>query len=118
MPINMKGINPILLLLFYYLFLSLGGSKSSADTIQAGNGGNGVYIVYMGAADSTNASLRNDHAHVLNTVLRRYIYNCIYIVQTSIILIYVTYINCTCMFMKCTIYMGDVKNLCEGMGRL
>lgn len=34
-----------------------------------------VYIVYMGAADSTNASLRNDHAHVLNSVLRRYVRN-------------------------------------------
>ncbi|KAL5189496.1 CO(2)-response secreted protease [Glycine soja] len=30
-----------------------------------------VYIVYMGAADSTNVSLRNDHAQVLNLVLRR-----------------------------------------------
>ncbi|KAH1244229.1 CO(2)-response secreted protease [Glycine max] len=43
----------------------------------AGNGSNDVtnrkevYIVYMGAADSTNASFRNDHAQVLNSVLRR-----------------------------------------------
>lgn len=66
---SMKGY-PAFLLLFYSLLLFLG---ESADIIHAGNGSNDneVYIVYMGAADSANASLRNDHAQVLNLVLRR-----------------------------------------------
>ncbi|RZC14639.1 CO(2)-response secreted protease isoform C [Glycine soja] len=65
----MKGNNTLLLHLFYTLLLFLG--------VSAGNGNNDdtnrkeVYIVYMGAADSTNVSLRNDHAQVLNLVLRR-----------------------------------------------
>ncbi|TKY75266.1 CO(2)-response secreted protease [Spatholobus suberectus] len=68
----MKG-HTLLLHLFCTLLLFLGVLKSSS----AGNdsnddtNGKGVYIVYMGAADSTNASLRNDHAQVLNSVLRR-----------------------------------------------
>jgi len=68
---NMKGNNTLLLHLFYTLLLFLG--------VSAGNGNNDdtnrkeVYIVYMGAADSTNVSLRNDHAQVLNLVLRRYV---------------------------------------------
>ncbi|XP_020236057.1 CO(2)-response secreted protease [Cajanus cajan] len=67
----MKG-NPLLLHLFYTLLLFLGASRSSA-----GNDSNDdtkpkkVYIVYMGAADSSNGSLRNDHAQLLNSVLRR-----------------------------------------------
>ncbi|XP_020229137.1 CO(2)-response secreted protease [Cajanus cajan] len=65
----MKGNNTLLLNLFYTFLLFLGASSSS----ESGNGGNSdeVYIVYMGAADSTKASLRNDHAHLLNSVLRR-----------------------------------------------
>ncbi|XP_061359287.1 CO(2)-response secreted protease [Gastrolobium bilobum] len=74
----MKG-NSVFLLLFYSLLLFLGVSRSSAYIIEAGKGSNDdttpndnrVYIVYMGAADSTNASLRNDHAHILRSVLRR-----------------------------------------------
>ncbi|CAJ2642911.1 unnamed protein product [Trifolium pratense] len=60
-------INQFLLILsFEFLFLFFGESRSlSADD------GNQVYIVYMGATDSTNGSLRNDHAYVLNTVLTR-----------------------------------------------
>ncbi|KAL2346228.1 hypothetical protein Fmac_000228 [Flemingia macrophylla] len=67
----MKGIT-LLLHLLYTLVMFLGASSSSA-----GNGSNDdtkpkqVYIVYMGAADSSNASLRNDHAQLLNSVLRR-----------------------------------------------
>jgi len=64
----MKG-NPSLLLLFEFLFLFLGESISSSATQSENN--NQVYIVYMGATNSTNGSLRKDHAHVLNTVLRR-----------------------------------------------
>ena len=68
----MKGNNTLLLHLFYTLLLFLG--------VSAGNGNNDdtnrkeVYIVYMGAADSTNAYLRNDHVQILNSVLKRYIY--------------------------------------------
>ncbi|KAL5189495.1 CO(2)-response secreted protease [Glycine soja] len=67
--INMKGNNTLLLPLFYTLLLFLG--------VSAGNGSNDdtnrkeVYIVYMGAADSTNAYLRNDHVQILNSVLKR-----------------------------------------------
>jgi hypothetical protein len=65
--------NPFLLIfIFYYLFIFLGEPRlSSADHITQSENDNQVYIVYMGAADSTNGSLRKDHAHVLNTVLRR-----------------------------------------------
>ncbi|KAE9586706.1 putative tripeptidyl-peptidase II [Lupinus albus] len=61
-PINMKT-NSIVLLVFHSLFLFLGESSSASH--------NGVYVVYMGAADSRNSSLRSDHAHILNLVLRR-----------------------------------------------
>ena len=80
--VNMKGNDTLLLHLFYTLLLFLGVRSSSS----AGNGSNDVtnrkevYIVYMGAADSTNASFRNDHAQVLNSVLRRYTY---YYVDTN-----------------------------------
>lgn len=61
--------NPFLLMLiFYSLFLFLG--ESTASSTQSKNA-NQVYIVYMGAADSTNGTLRKDHVHVLNTVLRK-----------------------------------------------
>ncbi|XP_020236037.1 CO(2)-response secreted protease [Cajanus cajan] len=66
----MKINNTLFLHLLYAFLLFLRASSSS----NAGNGSNNskeVYIVYMGAADSTNASLRNDHAHLLNSVLRR-----------------------------------------------
>lgn len=35
------------------------------------NNNNGLYIVYMGAA-STDGSLRDDHAKLLNSLFRRY----------------------------------------------
>nr|KYP46309.1 Subtilisin-like protease [Cajanus cajan] len=66
--------NPITFLLLFYIFLVFFGvsKSSSADMIEEGNGSDReVYIVYMGAADSTKTSLRNDHAHVLNSVLTR-----------------------------------------------
>ncbi|XP_058780808.1 CO(2)-response secreted protease-like [Vicia villosa] len=60
----MRG-NPILLILiFYSLFIYLGESSESENDDQ-------VYIVYMGAAASTNGTLRKDHAHLLNTLLAR-----------------------------------------------
>jgi len=63
-----------LLLHIFTLFLLLGATSSSAkDGINDRINSKQVYIVYMGAADSTNASLRNDHAQLLNAVLRRYI---------------------------------------------
>ncbi|ESW08103.1 hypothetical protein PHAVU_009G018600 [Phaseolus vulgaris] len=61
-----------LLLHIFTLFLLLGATSSSAkDGINDRINSKQVYIVYMGAADSTNASLRNDHAQLLNAVLRR-----------------------------------------------
>ncbi|RHN71161.1 putative tripeptidyl-peptidase II [Medicago truncatula] len=65
----MKGNSVLLVLIFYSLFLFLGESRSSL-TPQSEND-NQVYIVYMGASHSTNGSLREDHAHILNTVLKR-----------------------------------------------
>jgi len=63
----MKG-NPILLILILYSrFLFLGESR----TITQSENDKQVYIVYMGAADSSDSTLRKDHIHVLNTVLRR-----------------------------------------------
>ncbi|WJX36059.1 hypothetical protein P8452_23976 [Trifolium repens] len=68
----MKANPFLLILIFYYLFIFLGEPRlSSADHITQSENDNQVYIVYMGAADSTNGSIRKDHAHVLNTVLRR-----------------------------------------------
>ncbi|KAK7351765.1 hypothetical protein VNO77_11449 [Canavalia gladiata] len=64
----------IFLHFFYTLLLLLG---SSVNIILVVNGSNDnanhkeIYIVYMGAAHSTNASLRNDHTQILNSVLRR-----------------------------------------------
>ena len=66
--LKMKRNQILLILTFYSLFI-LEELKSSLAT-QPGND-NQVYIVYMGGADSTNGSLRKDHAHVLNMVLRR-----------------------------------------------
>ncbi|KAL2346226.1 hypothetical protein Fmac_000226 [Flemingia macrophylla] len=65
--------NTLLLHLFYTLLLFLGASSSSVENGSNNdpNNQNEVYIVYMGAADSSNSSLRNDHAHLLNLVLRR-----------------------------------------------
>jgi len=67
----MKG-NPILLILILYShFHFLGESRSSSsDPITQLENDKQVYIVYMGAADSTNSTLQKDHTHVLNTVLR------------------------------------------------
>ncbi|XP_004500923.1 CO(2)-response secreted protease-like [Cicer arietinum] len=69
---KMKG-NPILLIVVLYLFgvICVGESRKSSGDISETENEKKVYIVYMGAADSSNASLRNDHAHLLNRVLRR-----------------------------------------------
>ncbi|CAK8569130.1 unnamed protein product [Lathyrus sativus] len=65
----MRG-NPILLIvIFYSLFIFLGESRSSSST--QSNNDDQVYIVYMGAAGSANGTLRKDHAHLLNTILRK-----------------------------------------------
>lgn len=65
----MKGL---LLISLCTLFLFLGVPRSAANMTQSGGNGNDeVYIVYMGAASSTNV-LRNDHVVILNSVLRRY----------------------------------------------
>jgi len=61
--------NPTLLILIFYSLFLLEELKSSLATQQEND--NQVYIVYMGGVDSTNGSLRKDHAHVLNKVLRR-----------------------------------------------
>ena len=72
--VDTKGNNALLLHLFYTALLFLGASRSSA-----GNSSNDdtnrkeVYILYMGAADSSNASLKNEHAQILNSVLKRYV---------------------------------------------
>ncbi|XP_027354813.1 CO(2)-response secreted protease-like [Abrus precatorius] len=58
--------NSVFLLLFCIILLFLGEGNGSNDDTKRG-----VYIVYMGAAASTNVSLRSDHAYVLNSVLRR-----------------------------------------------
>jgi len=69
-----------LLLHIFTLFLFLAATTSSAENDSSSKQ---VYIVYMGAADSTNASLRNDHAQLLNAVLRRYTQ--LHVTWTSII---------------------------------
>jgi hypothetical protein len=62
----------LLVLSFEFLFIFLGESRSFlADHITQSENDNQVYIVYMGAADSTNGSLRKDHEYILNSVLRR-----------------------------------------------
>ncbi|CAJ1973194.1 unnamed protein product [Sphenostylis stenocarpa] len=68
----MKGIT-LLLHSFYILLLVLGVLRSSSAENDSNEDVNGkqVYIVYMGAADSTSPSLRNDHAQLLNAVLKR-----------------------------------------------
>jgi hypothetical protein len=62
----------LLILSFEFVFIFLGESRSSlTDHITQSENDNQVYIVYMGAAHSTNGSLRKDHEYVLNSVLRR-----------------------------------------------
>ncbi|KAL5073846.1 hypothetical protein RYX36_012830 [Vicia faba] len=61
--------NPILLMLIFYSLLFFLGESTSSLTQPKND--NQVYIVYMGAAGSTNGTLRKDHVHVLNTVLRK-----------------------------------------------
>ncbi|KAI5402788.1 CO(2)-response secreted protease [Lathyrus oleraceus] len=64
----MRG-NPVLLIvIFYSVFIFLGDSRSSST--QSKNDDQ-VYIVYMGAASSTNGTLGKDHAHLLNTILKK-----------------------------------------------
>jgi len=91
----MKG-DTLLLHLFciLFLFLFLGASSSSAWNGNNHDDTNAkqVYIVYMGAADSTNASLRNDHAQILNSVLKRY-HNCVYVITCLINYVDIKVIN-------------------------
>jgi hypothetical protein len=62
----------LLILSFEFVFIFLGESRSSlTDHITQSENDNQVYIVYMGAADSTNGSLRKDHEYILNSVLKR-----------------------------------------------
>ncbi|KAG5018202.1 hypothetical protein JHK87_014057 [Glycine soja] len=70
----MKGNNTLLLHLFYttlFLFLVVSSSSSTGNESNDDTNSKEVYIVYMGAADSTKASLKNEHAQILNSVLRR-----------------------------------------------
>nr|XP_023925087.1 CO(2)-response secreted protease-like [Quercus suber] len=56
----------------FFLFCSLFLVSFLEDTGAAQAGTNyGVYIVYMGAAASTKGSLRDDHAQLMSSVLRR-----------------------------------------------
>lgn len=56
----------------FFLFCSLFLVSFLENTGAAQAGTNyGVYIVYMGAAVSTNGSLRDDHAQLMSSVLRR-----------------------------------------------
>ncbi|XP_041019682.1 CO(2)-response secreted protease [Juglans microcarpa x Juglans regia] len=63
----MKG-NYLQFFSFWSVFLVL-----FLDETRAAEAGNdfGVYIVYMGAADIANGSLRDDHVQLMNRVLRR-----------------------------------------------
>ncbi|KAI4316968.1 hypothetical protein L6164_024888 [Bauhinia variegata] len=63
----MKGNSILLVFFFVSLFLAESISAAQSGDVNA----NGVYIVYMGAADSGNGSLRNDHSQILSTVLKR-----------------------------------------------
>lgn len=55
------------LVLLFLLSLEVGESRAAQSRYN-----NGVYIVYMGAASSTNGSLRDDHAKLLSSLFRRY----------------------------------------------
>nr|XP_015887199.2 CO(2)-response secreted protease-like isoform X1 [Ziziphus jujuba var. spinosa] len=66
MDCRMKGIWMLLsLVCFLFLVSSLGETKAAYPTAN-----NGLYIVYMGAAASSNGSLRIQHAQLLRSVLR------------------------------------------------
>lgn len=59
---------PFSLVVFLFLLAFVGETKAAQS-----KNNNGVYIVYMGAASSTNGSvLRDDHAKLLNSLFRRY----------------------------------------------
>lgn len=62
----MKGLE-----IFFLVFFLFPVSSSVNNTRAAEDNNNGVYIVYMGAATSTNGSLRDDHAQLLASVLKR-----------------------------------------------
>ncbi|KAE8713483.1 CO(2)-response secreted protease [Hibiscus syriacus] len=49
-------------LIYVSLLTEIGGAAEEKD---------GVYIVYMGAAPSTNGSLRDDHAQLMSSLLKR-----------------------------------------------
>lgn len=52
---------------FFFLFLISSPRETRADETK----NNRVYIVYMGAATSSDGSYRYDHAQILNSVLKR-----------------------------------------------
>ncbi|KAF4388463.1 hypothetical protein F8388_012440 [Cannabis sativa] len=64
----MKAILLFLLLFVPFIFSLLRETKAA----QAGGSNNhGLYIVYMGASPSTDGSLRDDHAKLINSLFRR-----------------------------------------------
>lgn len=63
---DMKGNTVFLFFCAVFLVWFLEESRAA----QAGND-YGVYIVYMGAAASRNGSLRDDHAQLMNSVLKK-----------------------------------------------
>ncbi|KAF3445319.1 hypothetical protein FNV43_RR10494 [Rhamnella rubrinervis] len=65
---GMKAISIFFPLSFFLLISFLGEVK--AAVLPAAQNKNGLYIVYLGAAASTNGSLRTQHAQLLRSVLR------------------------------------------------
>ncbi|KAK4275082.1 hypothetical protein QN277_018221 [Acacia crassicarpa] len=62
-----------LCMILFFLFLSVGArSQNVNDHNKLNTDASSVYIVYMGAADSSNnVTLRNDHAQLLSSVVKR-----------------------------------------------
>ncbi|XP_028784672.1 CO(2)-response secreted protease-like [Neltuma alba] len=66
----MERYSPCMIL--FFLLLSVGARSQNVNDINNRNtDASSVYIVYMGATDSANASLRNDHAQLLSSVVKR-----------------------------------------------
>lgn len=69
----MKSLKSIIFFsVFFCLLLVSFFVVTNADQAQGNN--NGVYIVYMGAVASPSASLRNQHAQLLASVSKRWVY--------------------------------------------